>query len=120
MDWIPTSLVPEKLKIPMVSVSLKSLSLASTLLVNIVDSFLCQQLRILFCLGKLIISKDGQKWCADVLDFFVTAGQTLSPGHAETRRYVAAMSGQSAAVLNIYCATSNPTPGKPQVKNTKF
>ncbi|XP_059473303.1 heat shock 70 kDa protein 12A-like [Neocloeon triangulifer] len=64
--------------------------------------------------SKLVISKDGQRWCADVLDCFVTAGQSLSPGHAETRRYVAASSGQRAAVLNIYCASTQPTPGKPQ------
>ncbi|CAB3366031.1 Hypothetical predicted protein [Cloeon dipterum] len=64
--------------------------------------------------NKLVISKDGQRWCADVLDCFVTAGQSLSPGHAETRRYVAASSGQRAAVLNIYCASTQPIPGKPQ------
>lgn len=54
--------------------------------------------------GKLVVSRDGGRWCADVLDCLVRSGQPLAAGHAETRRYAAASSGQRHAVLHVYSA----------------
>ncbi|KAF4532344.1 hypothetical protein B566_EDAN003647 [Ephemera danica] len=54
--------------------------------------------------GKLVVSRDGGRWCADVLDSLVRSGQPIAAGHAETRRYAAASAGQRHAVLHVYSA----------------
>lgn len=58
------------------------------------------------CAEKLI-EKDGVEWCADVLDKFVVAEQSVEIGETVVRRYTPACPSQKSIVINIYCADSD-------------
>jgi hypothetical protein len=58
------------------------------------------------CAEKLI-EKDGVEWCADVLDKFVLAEQSVEIGETVVRRYTPACPSQKSIVINIYSADSD-------------
>ncbi|XP_072112901.1 heat shock 70 kDa protein 12B-like isoform X2 [Mobula birostris] len=55
-----------------------------------------------------LLERDGARWCADVFDRLVRAGQPLAPGERLQRRYMPARPGQRSARISLYCA---PEPG---------
>ena len=48
--------------------------------------------------------KDDQKWCMDVFDVFVTAGQSVTLGEAVVRRYRPVSADNNHIVLNIFAS----------------
>lgn len=52
------------------------------------------------------MSVDGQKWCVDVFDKFVAAGQSVSLGEAVVRKY-RPVTSTSHIVLGIYASDSD-------------
>ncbi|XP_069704029.1 heat shock 70 kDa protein 12A-like isoform X2 [Periplaneta americana] len=54
-----------------------------------------------------LIEKDGVEWCADVLDKFVLAEQSVGIGETVVRRYTPACPSQKSIVINIYSADSD-------------
>ncbi|GLH08106.1 Heat shock 70 kDa protein 12A, partial [Gryllus bimaculatus] len=54
-----------------------------------------------------LVERDGVQWCADVLDKFVSAEQSVALGEAVVRRYTPALPAQSSILINIYCADSD-------------
>jgi len=54
-----------------------------------------------------LIEKDGVEWCADVLDKFVLAEQSVEIGETVVRRYTPACPSQKSIVINIYSADSD-------------
>ncbi|XP_068081163.1 heat shock 70 kDa protein 12A isoform X2 [Anabrus simplex] len=54
-----------------------------------------------------LVEKDGVQWCADVLDKFVEAEQSVTLGETVVRRYTPAKPSQTSIVINIYCADTN-------------
>lgn len=55
---------------------------------------------------KLLI-KDGQEWCTDILDRFVSIDQSLALGEVVRRSYTPARSGQRKIIINIYCSATD-------------
>lgn len=53
--------------------------------------------------SKLVV-KDGIEWCADVLDAFVLADQSVGQGDAVVRSYTPAKSGQTRSIIHVYCS----------------
>lgn len=53
--------------------------------------------------SKLVV-KDGIEWCADVLDAFVLADQSVSQGDVVVRSYTPAKSGQTRSIIHVYCS----------------
>ena len=50
------------------------------------------------------IQKDGEEWCTDVFDTFVTADQSIALGERVSRTYTPAKSYQTSTVIGIYCS----------------
>ena len=48
------------------------------------------------------VQKDGELWCTDVFDTFVTVDQSISLGEVVTRAYTPAKSYQTHTVITIY------------------
>jgi hypothetical protein len=63
----------------------------------------------ILCFGytEKLIEKDGVEWCADVLDKFVLAEQSVEIGETVVRRYTPACPSQKTIVINIYSADSD-------------
>lgn len=59
-----------------------------------------------FVYTEKLIEKDGVEWCADVLDKFVLAEQSVEIGETVVRRYTPACPSQKSIVINIYSADS--------------
>lgn len=53
--------------------------------------------------SKLVV-KDGIEWCADVLDKFVLADQSVGHGDAVVRSYTPAKAGQTCSIIHVYCS----------------
>lgn len=53
--------------------------------------------------SKLVV-KDGIEWCADVLDKFVLADQSVAHGDVVVRSYTPAKAGQTCSIIHIYCS----------------
>ncbi|XP_077498368.1 heat shock 70 kDa protein 12A-like isoform X2 [Amblyomma americanum] len=53
--------------------------------------------------AKLVV-KDGIEWCADVLDAFVLADQSVGQGDVVVRSYTPAKSGQTRSIIHVYCS----------------
>ena len=60
-----------------------------------------------FVYTEKLIDKDGVEWCADVLDKFVLAEQSVEIGETVVRRYTPACPSQRSIVINIYSADSD-------------
>ena len=56
--------------------------------------------------AEKLVSKDGQDWCTDVFDRFVTVDQSVALGDSVLRSYTPAKPGQKSSVINIYCTES--------------
>ena len=69
----------------------------------------------MFKLTEKLIKKDGVEWCADILDKFVLAEQSVGIGETVVRRYTPACPSQKSIVINIYSAESDDA----QVSNNK-
>ncbi|XP_064465912.1 heat shock 70 kDa protein 12A-like isoform X2 [Ornithodoros turicata] len=53
--------------------------------------------------SKLVV-KDSIEWCADVLDKFVLADQSVGHGDVVVRSYTPAKAGQTCSIIHIYCS----------------
>lgn len=49
-----------------------------------------------------MVSKDGRKWCCDLLDWLVKKDQILQEGEIILKRYTPTASYQSCIIINIY------------------
>ena len=52
-------------------------------------------------IDKLVV-RAGRTWCMDVLDVFVRAGHSVSPGDTVVRSYRPAHPGQTSIILHIF------------------
>ena len=50
------------------------------------------------------VQKDGEWWCTDVFDTFVTVDQSIALGDVVTRAYTPAKSYQTRITITIYCS----------------
>ena len=50
-----------------------------------------------------LVAKDGQQWCTDVFDKFVSVDQPVALGDTVLRSYTPAKPGQKSSVINVYC-----------------
>ncbi len=62
-----------------------------------------------------MVFKDGREWCLDVLDKFVTAGQSVNVGEAVVRRYRPVTLDHNHIVLGIYSSDSDKAEVVPQI-----
>lgn len=49
-----------------------------------------------------MVSKDGRKWCCDLLDWLYKKDQILQEGEVILKRYTPTTSYQSCIIINVY------------------
>lgn len=52
------------------------------------------------------VVKDGQVWCTDIFDTFVSIGQAVPNDHHVTRSYNIARSGLKSTVITLFCSNN--------------
>ena len=64
------------------------------------------------------MEKGDQKWCMDVFDHFVIAGQSVTVGEAVVRRYRPVSDGNDHIVLHIFSSDKDDCKVRIDVKET--
>ncbi|XP_065219200.1 heat shock 70 kDa protein 12A-like [Planococcus citri] len=54
-----------------------------------------------------MVSKDGRKWCCDLLDWLIKKDQILQKGEVILKRYTPTASQQSCIIINVYIVENN-------------
>lgn len=60
-----------------------------------------------FIRTEKMVSKDGRKWCCDLLDWLIKKDQILQKGEVILKRYTPTASHQSCIIINVYIVENN-------------